>query len=66
MCLDLDVPFLGSLPLDPKIARCCDEGKDFLTDLPDSPAVLALKDIIKSKFFLWYYKLRDRMLIAIY
>ncbi|XP_018566552.1 cytosolic Fe-S cluster assembly factor NUBP1 homolog [Anoplophora glabripennis] len=48
MCLDLGVPFLGSLPLDPKIARCCDEGKDFLTELPDSPAVLALKDIIQK------------------
>lgn len=49
MCLDLGVPFLGSLPLDSKIARCCDEGKDFLTELPDSFAVLALKDIVKGK-----------------
>lgn len=33
MCEELKVPFLGSLPLDPRIARCCDEGKDFVTVL---------------------------------
>lgn len=48
MCEELNVPFLGKLPLDPKIARCCDEGKDFMAELPDSPAVLGLKHILKS------------------
>jgi len=48
MCEDLHVPFLGSLPLDPKLARCCDEGKDYLTELPDSPAVKALNQIVKK------------------
>lgn len=37
MCSDLKVPFLGSLPLDPLIARCCDEGENFLEKVPDSP-----------------------------
>ncbi|XP_019870205.2 cytosolic Fe-S cluster assembly factor NUBP1 homolog [Aethina tumida] len=46
MCQDLDVPYLGSLPLDPKIARCCDEGKDFITELPNSPAVQSLNGIV--------------------
>ncbi|KAJ8974181.1 hypothetical protein NQ317_004860 [Molorchus minor] len=46
MCKELDVPFLGSLPLDPRIARCCDEGKDFVTALPNTPAVKALNDIV--------------------
>lgn len=50
MCEDLKTPFLGSLPLDPKIARCCDEGKDFITELPDSPVIKALNDIVDSKF----------------
>ncbi|XP_060535107.1 cytosolic Fe-S cluster assembly factor Nubp1 homolog [Cylas formicarius] len=48
MCEELDIPFLGSLPLDPKVARCCDEGGDFVADLPDSPVVLALGDIMKK------------------
>ncbi|XP_030036288.2 cytosolic Fe-S cluster assembly factor nubp1-A [Manduca sexta] len=46
MCSDLDVPLLGSLPLDPLLARCCDDGRDFLQELPNSPAVLALNDIL--------------------
>ncbi|CAH1170242.1 unnamed protein product [Phaedon cochleariae] len=47
MCEDLRVPFLGSLPLDPRIARCCDEGRDFITELPDSPALKASSEIVK-------------------
>ncbi|EFA00451.1 cytosolic Fe-S cluster assembly factor Nubp1 homolog [Tribolium castaneum] len=46
MCEDLKVPFLGSLPLDPTIARYCDEGRDFVGDLPNSPAVDALNGIV--------------------
>lgn len=49
MCKDLDVPFLGSLPLDPRIARCSDEGNNFITELEDSPAVKALNNIVESK-----------------
>ncbi|XP_075978676.1 NUBP iron-sulfur cluster assembly factor 1 isoform X2 [Anticarsia gemmatalis] len=48
MCSELDVPLLGSLPLDPVLARCCDDGRDFLTELPNSPAVVALKAIVEK------------------
>ncbi|XP_015184908.1 PREDICTED: cytosolic Fe-S cluster assembly factor NUBP1 homolog [Polistes dominula] len=48
MAADLNIDFLGSLPLDPLIARCCDEGKNFLTDIPESPTILVLKDIVKK------------------
>lgn len=53
MCLDMDVKFLGRLPLDPRLARCCDEGKNFVTEFNDSPTVKALEDIVGSiqKFF---------------
>jgi len=40
------VPFLGTLPLDPRIARSCDEGKNFIEELEGSPAVVAFKDIV--------------------
>lgn len=50
MCLDMDVPYLGNLPLDPKLARCCDEGKDFISELPDSPAVQASSSIVNSEY----------------
>lgn len=55
MCEELGVPYLGSLPLDPRIARCCDEGKDFLTVLADSKALKASKDIVASKILIKEY-----------
>lgn len=51
MCQELNVEFLGSLPLDPRLARCCDEGKDFINEFPESPAVVELKNIVKSKIY---------------
>ncbi|XP_046829839.1 cytosolic Fe-S cluster assembly factor NUBP1 homolog isoform X2 [Vespa crabro] len=48
MAADLNIDFLGSLPLDPLIARCCDEGKNFLTDIPESPTILVLREIVKK------------------
>ncbi|XP_069763035.1 cytosolic Fe-S cluster assembly factor nubp1 isoform X2 [Narcine bancroftii] len=47
MCKDLSIPFLGKLPLDPRIGKSCDEGKSFLSEIPDSSACIAYKDIIK-------------------
>lgn len=46
MCEEMNVPFLGKLPLDPKLTKCCDEGTDFIAENPNSPTVLALKDIV--------------------
>ncbi|XP_043237427.1 cytosolic Fe-S cluster assembly factor nubp1-A-like [Amphibalanus amphitrite] len=33
MARDMHVPFLGSIPLDPRVARSCDEGLDLSADL---------------------------------
>lgn len=49
MANDFNVDFLGALPLDPLLARCCDEGKNFLIEMPDSPTVIALNTIVQSK-----------------
>lgn len=46
MCKEMDVTFLGKLPLDPRLARCCDEGKDFVTEWSTSPAVKSIKEIV--------------------
>jgi len=32
----MGVPFLGKIPLDPRLARACDEGKSFLEEYPNS------------------------------
>lgn len=49
MCADLNLPLLGKLPLDPRIARSCDEGRPFLREVPDSPASEAYRAIVQSK-----------------
>jgi len=49
MCADLNLPLLGKVPLDPRIARSCDEGKSFLSEVPDSPAAEVYKRIVQSE-----------------
>ncbi|KAK1123253.1 hypothetical protein K0M31_008883 [Melipona bicolor] len=48
MAKELNVEFLGSLPLDPLLAKCCDEGKNFLTEIPESPTILTLQTIVQK------------------
>lgn len=48
MASDMGVPFLGRLPLDPRIGKCCDEGKSFLREVPDSPAAKAYAAVIQG------------------
>lgn len=54
MCSDLNLPLLGKVPLDPRIARSCDEGKSFLTQVPDSPAAKVYQNIVQSEFFVFF------------
>lgn len=49
LCEELDLRFLGSVPLDPRIGRCCDEGESFVEAFPQSPAAKAYLDIIESE-----------------
>lgn len=44
----MDVKLLGKIPLDPRLAKCCDEGKSFLDELPNSPASRAYIDIANA------------------
>ena len=46
MCQEMQVKYLGQLPLDPRLAKCCDEGKDFLVECEKSPTVTAIKGIV--------------------
>lgn len=48
MCQELGVDFLQSLPLDPLLARCCDEGRNYFLEFPESPAVIAMKELVQS------------------
>lgn len=46
LCEELGLTFLGSVPLDPRIGKCCDLGESFVHTFPDSPASVAYNDII--------------------
>ncbi|MGH0164204.1 UNVERIFIED_CONTAM: hypothetical protein FKN15_054820 [Acipenser sinensis] len=48
MCKELNIPLLGKVPLDPRIGKSCDEGKSFLSEVPDSAATAAYRSIIHS------------------
>ncbi|KAG4092392.1 P-loop containing nucleoside triphosphate hydrolase protein [Neocallimastix lanati (nom. inval.)] len=38
LCEQINVPFLGAIPLDPRIVNSCDAGEPFVDSYPDSPA----------------------------
>ncbi|KAJ2446941.1 cytosolic Fe-S cluster assembly factor nbp35 [Coemansia sp. RSA 2424] len=46
LCDELDIPLLGSIPLDPRIGRACDFGSSFVDTCPESPAAKALLAVI--------------------
>lgn len=45
---DMNVPFLGAIPLDPQIADCCDEGHAYLTRHADSVAARTMREIVEA------------------
>jgi Mrp family chromosome partitioning ATPase len=50
MAKEMDVKFLGRIPLDPRIAKSCDMGVSFLDEYPESPACDAYDHVIDRKF----------------
>ena len=49
LCEELNLRFLGSVPLDPRIGKCCDMGESFVDEFPESPASIAYTDIISRE-----------------
>jgi Mrp family chromosome partitioning ATPase len=45
---DMGVPFLGSIPIDPRVSVSCDSGKPFVETHPDSVAAKAFGEIVKK------------------
>jgi ATP-binding protein involved in chromosome partitioning len=45
---DLNVPFLGQIPIDPKICEEADKGVPFVTGHVESPAAKSFKEIVKK------------------
>ncbi|KAK8371943.1 hypothetical protein O3P69_016286 [Scylla paramamosain] len=46
---DTEMPLLGQLPLDPRVAQACDEGTNIPTQEPDAAVTQAYKDIANTK-----------------
>jgi Mrp family chromosome partitioning ATPase len=44
---DMSIPFLGAVPLDPRIGMACDFGESFFDSFPDSPACDALRHVVR-------------------
>jgi len=49
MSADMGVELLGSLPLDPVLGKCCDEGKSLFEEAPNSLLAESYKTIINSE-----------------
>ncbi len=45
---EMGVPFLGEIPIDPRISKANDEGKPFFVEYPDSPASKAFLEIAEK------------------
>jgi len=46
VALEMEVPFLGSIPLDPRISTAMDSGTPFIVTQPDSPAAEEFYSIV--------------------
>ncbi|ORY41806.1 P-loop containing nucleoside triphosphate hydrolase protein [Neocallimastix californiae] len=48
LCEEINVPFLGAIPLDPRIVNSCDVGEPFVDSYPESPASKRYIEISKK------------------
>ena len=48
LCKDMGIPFLGAVPLDPRIGMACDFGESFMESFPDSPACMSLRKVVRK------------------
>ena len=46
VALEMEVPFLGSIPLDPRISKVMDLGLPFISEQPESPAAKSFSNIV--------------------
>ncbi|QVM10508.1 cytosolic Fe-S cluster assembly factor nbp35 [Coccidioides posadasii str. Silveira] len=48
LAADMGIPFLGSVPLDPRVGMACDYGENFMDRYPESPASTALRKVVRT------------------
>jgi Mrp family chromosome partitioning ATPase len=47
LAAEMGIPFLGSVPLDPRLRMACDSGENFFELFPDSPATEAFMGVVQ-------------------
>jgi Mrp family chromosome partitioning ATPase len=45
---DMKVPFLGAIPMDPKVAEACDAGKAFVQHYAESPTAKIMGEVVRA------------------
>lgn len=45
---ELDLPFLGKIPMDPKVVMAGDDGKPYLSSDAESPAISAFAEVVQA------------------
>lgn len=45
---EMGIPFLGAVPLDPRIRMACDYGESYFDSFPDSPACKAFQGLVRN------------------
>ena len=48
LATDAAVPFLGEIPIDPRVAECGDAGDPIVHKYPDSPVAQAYRDLART------------------
>ncbi|KAK2742922.1 cytosolic Fe-S cluster assembly factor nbp35 [Myotisia sp. PD_48] len=48
LAAEMGIHFLGSVPLDPRVGMACDYGESFMDTYPDSPASIALREVVRN------------------
>jgi hypothetical protein len=62
MATDFGVPFLGRIPLDPQLARACDEGQSYVDRCPDSAGAKAFHAVFNRTLVLSHVSFLARWL----
>ena len=48
MALEMNLPFLGQIPIDPQVVKASDAGVSFISQYPDSPTAIAFEKAVQT------------------
>jgi len=48
LATECNIPFLGRIPIDPNLAKTCDDGVNFITEFPESPTTKFMLNLVSK------------------